>query len=344
MLQDISEETIGSKYEVVQLLGQGAFGKVYLAVDKKNQKYVAVKAIPNLQGREKILREVNFLRMLSYQPCDVNILCYHDVLYDKDDENVYLVTEYVSGSNIPETIYDLKKRYAADNESLYLNLVLQLLRDMLRALAYVHNFGIVHGDIKSENVIVRAKNQFVGNGKNVSVTDTFEPVLIDFGLACLWQNIECQRLFGTPSYMAPERFTDNKIYPQSDLWSLGILFYEALFGDPWHDLPEMSTEIFGQYIVSGQYDFTIETNDSILNSVLKILLKHNYKDRSTAQELYDYISKFSPSTLTYDTDMPDMEQTTSSPIDRSFTGLNASPRKSKKSSPRFLTQDFPLSK
>ncbi len=200
-------ERIG-EYVVVRKLGSGGFGVVYLAQEANNGQQVAIKCLhPVLQTdplfRRKFRAEVSALQQLFHR---------HVVRFIGAGESasqLYIVTEYLDGESLREAL----KRGA-----LAWRLALDLMQQVGSALNAAHQLGIVHGDIKPENVIVIPERG---------------AVLLDFGLARVVDDSGATRtaqVMGTWRYMAPEKLRGERGDHRSDVFSCGILLYELLTG------------------------------------------------------------------------------------------------------------------
>ncbi len=205
------------RYRIVTLLGQGGMGAVYRAWDLRLKKPVALKEMvpqPGLdaatvaQFREQFEQEAVILARLVHP----HLVPVTDTF--EEGESAYLVMAFVEGESLADRI----RREGALPEAE----VRVWAEQLLDALAYCHDRGIVHRDIKPQNVIVTTEGQ---------------AVLVDFGLVKLWDPADPQtrtvmRGVGTPEYAPPEqwgamgRHTD----PRSDLYSLGATLYHALTG------------------------------------------------------------------------------------------------------------------
>lgn len=193
-------------YEIQGLLGKGGMGKVYLAVDTRLGRKVAIK-ISEERFTGRFEREARAISALNHP----NICTLYDVGPN------YLVTEVVEG----ETLRDLLKRAPAAERSL------EIARQVLEALRAAHRAGIVHRDLKPENIMVR----FDGYAK-----------VLDFGLAkrtALGSAVHAEstatgQMVGTLAYMSPEQILGQRVDPRSDLFAFGTILYEMLTGQhPW---------------------------------------------------------------------------------------------------------------
>ena len=185
---------------------------VYKAYDTRLERDVAVKIIRSaafpVEELEQVLkrfeREAKSLAKLSHP----NIVNVHD--YGEHDGSPYLVMEYLPGGTLKKVI----------GKPIPWQEAVRLLLPVARGVAYAHQRGILHRDIKPANVLI---------------TDSGEPMLSDFGIAKLFESGETTALtgsgmaIGTPEYMAPEQW-NGVTSPQSDLYSLGIVFYEMVAG------------------------------------------------------------------------------------------------------------------
>ncbi|NWG39866.1 MAG: protein kinase [Hydrogenophilaceae bacterium] len=201
------------RYELIEKLGEGAMGTVFRALDPLIERTVAIKTIPlNLPEEERKLFEDRFLRearsagKLSHP----NIVTIYDV--GETNEYAYIAMEYLDGMSLREII--------RQHGPLPIELALDTAQQMALALAFAHDHGIVHRDVKPPNVIV--------SGKRAAVK------LTDFGIAHLMSNSETRAgmLMGSPRYMSPEQVQGQTVDGRSDIFSLGIVLHEMLTGLP----------------------------------------------------------------------------------------------------------------
>jgi len=210
--QDQHQKQYG-RYVVVKLLGEGAFGKVFLAHDPKTKRDVALK-VPHRQLQSGSEEDERFLR----EARAVAALRHHHIcpLFDllETDDRVVLVMPYIEGGSLAEIIK--QNRFP-------LNKSIQLVRILASAMAYAHEAGVVHRDLKPANILIDQKYS--------------KPVITDFGLALRNNSDETTltqkgQLLGTPAYMSPEQAgaENDKVSFASDIYSLGIILYELCTG------------------------------------------------------------------------------------------------------------------
>lgn len=204
-------ETIG-RYEVSRVLGQGAMGKVLLARDPVLNRDVAIKVLRDDLGLspEVMAGLVTRMRHEAQAAARVthpNLVTLHDMGED-DAVGLYLVFEYVSGPNLKERLHGGRLPPLQ---------VARLAREMGGALAVAHLAGVLHRDVKPENVILAP------HGAKIA----------DFGIAKLPDSTLTRHgsLIGTPAYSAPEALTSGTFSPESDQFSFAATLYEAASGE-----------------------------------------------------------------------------------------------------------------
>ncbi len=195
------------KYECLEPLG-GNMANIYLARDTRTERQVVLKLLrwedcANEELRQRFLQEAQ----LACRCLHPNIVTTFDA--DEEDGQPYIVMEFVPG----DSLRDVMNRGDLTSMSEIVSIAVQV----ARGLAYVHQMGVIHRDIKPTNV---------------QVMDTGQVKLIDFGIARsenssltqAWQRL------GTPQYMSPEQLKGESIGPASDIYSFGVMFYEMLAG------------------------------------------------------------------------------------------------------------------
>jgi len=206
-----TKPTLG-RYEVIKELGRGAMGTVYLGKDPKINREVAIKTLRYDEIDEEQVGEVKkrFFREAEAagKLTHPNIVTIYDVGEDYDLS--YMAMELLDGTDLTG--------YCQKDNLLPVREVLRIISSVAGALDYAHLNGIVHRDIKPNNIML-LKN------KDVKVTD--------FGIARVMASSKTQTgvILGTPNYMSPEQIAGQKVDGRSDLFSLGVVFYELLTGE-----------------------------------------------------------------------------------------------------------------
>ncbi len=200
-------QTLG-RYEVVRLLGKGSMGAVYLAKDPTIERLVAIKTFyfapyADEQDPEALskafLREARLAGGLSH----LNIVTVFDAGEDWDLS--YIAMEVLQGTEL--------RKYCSPDNLLPLPRVVEIISIVALALDYAHKHGVIHRDIKPANIMVLTSGVVK---------------LTDFGVAMVLG--ELANLAGTPAYMAPEQISGWPVDGRTDLYSLGVVFFELLTG------------------------------------------------------------------------------------------------------------------
>ena len=255
------EEMIGqtiSHYTILEKLGEGGMGVVYKALDTKLNREVALKFLPPhiSQGgteRERFLQEAQAAAALNHP----NICVIFDIR--EDAEQPFIVMEYVDGSTI---------RKKLESGPMKMDDATKFGIQIGEALQEAHSKGIVHRDIKADNIIINSNGQ---------------AKVMDFGLAKLKGSLKLTRTsstVGTLGYMAPEQIQGGEVDPRSDIFAFGVLLFEMLSGR----LP-----FRGEHEAAMMYSIINEDPENIqklvpeaspeLSFLLKTALEKNPEDR-----------------------------------------------------------------
>ena len=201
------------RYEVVAELGRGAMGVVYKARDPQIERFVAVKTI-SMWGQEPDEKTEFRMRFMNEAQAagrlhHAGIVAIFDVGENPDNQDPYIVLEYVAGESL--------NRLMAREKKLSLARSLKLAEEIAEALDYAHAQGVVHRDIKPGNILITGE----GHAK-----------IADFGIAklSLAHFTLPGRVMGTPAYMAPEQLSGEGVDGRSDLFSLGVILYAMVTG------------------------------------------------------------------------------------------------------------------
>jgi serine/threonine-protein kinase len=209
ILSALTTATAGA-YRIARELGRGGMGAVFLARDLTLDRDVAIKVLPpdlaiNPTLRERFVREARLAASLSHP----NIVHVHAVL--EHDDLLAIVMQYVDGETLTERVARSGPYDAADTA--------RLLQDTAWALGYAHARGIVHRDVKPDNLLIER-----GTGR---------PMILDFGIARTEHAkglTEVGQSIGTPHYMSPEQAAAEEVDARSDLYSLGCVGFFAATG------------------------------------------------------------------------------------------------------------------
>lgn len=201
---------LADRYELKELIGQGGMADVYLAYDDILKREVAVKIL-----RSSLTGDPIYITRFHREARTAAALCHRNIveIYDvgEEDDLYYIVMEYVRGQTLKELI---NKRGALH----YVEAV-DIMKQVVSATALAHSMGIVHRDLKPQNILV---------------TDSGIVKIADFGIASiqsLSQVTQTDTIMGSLHYLAPEIARGEKATPQSDIYALGVVFYELLRGD-----------------------------------------------------------------------------------------------------------------
>lgn len=201
---------VGERYTIKSQIGQGGMGTVYCAQDERLGRDVALKvlradAAANATERNRFIREGQIAAQLAHP----NVVRTYDA--GDDPAGPFLVQELLTGETLDQLIPQPPQRAAG------------ILLGIAAALGYMHSRGLVHCDVKPQNILLR---------------DNGTPVLLDFGIARA-EGTAQTTLIATPHYLAPERAKGAAPSAASDLYALGIVLYQTIVGSPPFDAPDV---------------------------------------------------------------------------------------------------------
>ena len=205
------EGTTLGRYRVLESLGHGGMARVYRAYHPQLDRYVAIKIL-----RSDLVDDAEFLARFQREARAVASLRHPHIVrvfdFDVEDDAYYMVMEYLEGDTLKARLDD----YRVQGKRMPLGEIGRILLDVLEGLAYAHGEGMVHRDMKPSNILLTKRGQ---------------AVLGDFGIAHMvggTQYTSTGALMGTPEYMAPEQGLKGHCDARSDIYAMGVIFYEML--------------------------------------------------------------------------------------------------------------------
>src|SRR6266403_4701301 len=207
---DLEKGTVlAGRYEILQLLGRGGMGAVYKARDSELDRIVALKLIRSeLASNPQILKRFKQELILARQVTHKNVIRIFDL--GQSDGIKFITMDFVEGQDLRQLL--LERGQLAPEQAA------RIMLQICRALEAAHVEGVIHRDLKPQNIMLDAKGRVY---------------VMDFGIArsaYLPGMTQTGALIGTPEYMSPEQGRGEKLTERSDLFSLGIIFYELLTG------------------------------------------------------------------------------------------------------------------
>uniref|UniRef100_A0A2K6LHV9 Myosin light chain kinase, smooth muscle n=1 Tax=Rhinopithecus bieti TaxID=61621 RepID=A0A2K6LHV9_RHIBE len=252
-----TEQKVSDVYDIEDRLGSGKFGQVFRLVEKKTRKVWAGKFFKAYSAKEKenIRQEISIMNCLHHPKL---VQCV-DAFEEK--ANIVMVLEIVSGGELFERIID-------EDFELTERECIKYMRQISEGVEYIHKQGIVHLDLKPENIMCVNKT-----GTRIK--------LIDFGLARRLENAGSLKvLFGTPEFVAPEVINYEPIGYATDMWSIGVICYILVSGlSPF--MGDNDNETLAN-VTSATWDFDDEAFDEISDDAkdfISNLLKKDMKNR-----------------------------------------------------------------
>ena len=200
---------IANRYEIIQLLGEGGMGAVFKVQDRQLERVVALKIIrPELAGHPTILRRFKQELLLARQVTHRNVIRIFDL--GVADGLHFITMDFVQGRDLNSLLEE--RKFSPEETG-------KIIRQVAEALDAAHTESVIHRDLKPHNIML---------------TDAGKVYVMDFGLA---RSVEATgltntgALLGTPTYMSPEQAKGIAVDIRSDLFSLGVIFYEMLTGE-----------------------------------------------------------------------------------------------------------------
>ena len=280
LIDEIKGE-VETRYDLIKIIGEGGFGKVYYAKNKFSQTEVSIKRINKSKNNNLILdnltikNEIEVLKSLSHP----NIMKIYE--FYSNEESYFLVNEYIKYG-------ELSKKIKQTFSELQISVIIF---QILKGLNYIHSHNIIHRDIKLENIMISDIENILINGK---IEPFYWIKIIDFGIAKFTSSNKKEKgMTGTLYYMAPEVINQNYDY-KCDIWSVGVILYMLLTGK--YPFDSLVTSRIKTKIEDGEFDkenIKYKNSSKELKHLLKHLLNTNPTFRYNAKEAlkHDFFKK-----------------------------------------------------
>ncbi len=222
-------QTLSNRYEIKEILGAGGMGVVFRAWDRDLQEVVAIKTLrPEVmdpQSIERFKQEIRLARKIAHR----NVVRNYDL--GESEGMLYITMEYVEGTTLEKLLRQKGK--------LPIGVALTVGKQLLRALEAAHEMGVIHRDIKPQNIVVEP---------------TGLVKVMDFGIARVAESKQQEAkgltavgsVIGTPQYMSPEQLMGSDLDPRSDLYAAGAVIFECLTGRVVFEAPTIAALIIAQ--------------------------------------------------------------------------------------------------
>lgn len=268
---------LNERYKLIKRVGSGGMASVYRAEDLLLGRVVAVKMLhEGLESDEMFVRQFQREAHSAANLSHPNIVTVHDI--GRHEHRSYIVMEFIDG----RTLKDIVRTHARQGQIIPIKRVLDLIIQVCQGIGYAHRTGLVHCDVKPQNVIVTADDR-------VKVAD--------FGIARAMSQASMQHsdmVWGTPQYFSPEQAAGETPTPASDVYSIGIILFELLS----NRLPfegESSTAIALKHLQEPPpsiHDFNPHVPDQLVRILQKVLSKEPTGRYRTAGQLGRILSAY----------------------------------------------------
>ncbi|MBN1517623.1 protein kinase [Candidatus Sumerlaeota bacterium] len=294
MIELIGEAAAG-RYQYIEKIGSGGMGVVHKVYDLQNNRKVAMKILrdsltSSRKAVDRFFREANIAATLDHP----NIVQIFEINPSRDSEHNYISMEFVDGPSLRDILEERLQKSSELDES-YISQMVYYMAQLCSALEATHAKGIIHRDIKPDNILI---------------TSNHVAKITDFGIVHLDNATftPTGALIGTPRYMSPEQVQGYRIDGRSDIYATGIILYEMLVGTP----PFISGDIAFQHVniqPTPLRDFSSVIPKEIDAITMKCLEKkpeHRYNDaRELKVELADILQNLFPEYPQYVTLSPE---------------------------------------
>ncbi|CAD8123354.1 unnamed protein product [Paramecium sonneborni] len=260
----IGYRKIESLYKILDTVGLGSYSEVLLIESYlNNQKYIAKKMAINSKNVQSLFNnELYALQNLKHK----HIIQMKEFYVGFAD--AYIIMNYIDGESLA--------KYMRYNKKISIKEMINILKQLFEALEYIHKNGFIHRDIKPENILFDKDHRFL--------------TLIDFGFATKIEKQECNA--GTPGYIAPEMFENASQTEKCDIFSLGCILYELIYGKKLFQgncLKEIQ-------LVNMRCQYSLQLNEHPLHNLLCKMLEKDMSIRIVAKEGLNLLEQYEQST------------------------------------------------
>ena len=269
--------SLHGRYKIEALLGQGGMSSVYKALDPNLKRVVAVKLI-----HPHLLTDEDFIYRFKREAAAVaafrhpNIVQVYD--FNNDNDVYYMILEFVPGETLQDRLKHLKK----SETKMPIRQAVGIMLNILDALNYAHKQGMIHRDIKPANIMLDIRGQ---------------AILMDFGIVKILDatsHTSTGAVMGTARYMSPEIIRSEMADERSDIYSLGVAFYEMLSGEPPFDA-DSAMSLLMRHLNDPVPDLSTKRDD-LPPELIRIVKKSLEKDRKdryhTAEDMTEDLVRF----------------------------------------------------
>ena len=264
---------------LLNYIDSGCFAEIYLskkkdsdlllATKKISMKYISVEPL----FKTSLQNEINFMKQMDHP----NIIKLYDVKIKQD--NIYLVMEYCNGGSLKKALNNYKAKYGKPFSE---NIVKYLMRQILSAVEYLHSSGIVHRDLKLDNILLKYNMNMPNDVNNLNILES-EIKIIDFNIST-----RSKKMVKEKELILNDDYNDNNFNEKIDIWYLGLLCYEMLFGDKLFGEGNNNMHINDQLFVIIPQSISLDAQTFLLS-----MLQTDSNKRLSAKELlkHDFIKK-----------------------------------------------------
>jgi len=255
--------TLFDHYRLIRKIGSGGFSTIYLAVNEFGEQFAVKSMRKHISSNdEAYFLEARIHYFLSQ--CDEKVVHFYEMF--EDDEYVHFVLEYLPGGDLFDTLLNQSQSQKFYSEKVIKSIV----KGLLESVQKMHSYGIVHRDLKLENLLLKTK------GNEMPVVK-----IADFGLAI--EEHKIMTFAGTPLYMAPENHRREVYGKPVDMWAIGLITYFLFCGD----LPFGTDEYVKYRVLRGEFEFSgkqWQSSSVFMRDLISGLLTVDPRVRLTADQ------------------------------------------------------------